>query len=49
MTEHKVTISVGIAQMRNEERAKQTIARADTMLYRSKHNGPNQVSLELAS
>ncbi|MBU1620326.1 MAG: diguanylate cyclase [Gammaproteobacteria bacterium] len=46
---HKVTISVGIAQMRNEERAEQTIARADTMLYRSKHNGRNQVSLELAS
>lgn len=49
IAEHKVTISVGIAQMRTDERAEQTIARADTMLYRSKHNGRNQVSLELAS
>lgn len=49
IAEHQVTISVGIAQMKAEDRAEQTIARADTMLYRSKHNGRNQVSLELAS
>lgn len=46
MPQRTVTVSIGIAQMKKNERSEQAIARADAMLYRSKHNGRNQISLE---
>ncbi len=42
-----VTVSIGVAQMQQGERTEQTIGRADAMLYRSKHHGRNQVSLDI--
>lgn len=46
LPQRAVTVSIGIAQMRKNERAEQTIARADVMLYKSKHSGRNQVNAE---
>ncbi len=43
-----VTVSIGVAQLQSGETTERTIARADTMLYRSKHNGRNQVSVDSA-
>jgi len=41
-----VTISIGVAQINfGRESGEQAIARADSALYQSKHNGRNQVSI----
>lgn len=41
-----VTVSIGVAQLQSGETTERTIARADAMLYRSKHHGRNQVSVD---
>jgi len=41
-----VTVSIGVAQLQSNETTEKAIARADAMLYRSKHNGRNQVSVD---
>lgn len=41
-----VTVSIGVAQLQSGETTEKTIARADAMLYRSKHHGRNQVSVD---
>ncbi len=41
-----VTISIGAAMFRPEDSLQSLIKRADTMLYRSKENGRNRVSIE---
>lgn len=40
-----VTISLGVAAIKSEERASSLISRADNALYTAKHNGRNQVQL----
>jgi diguanylate cyclase (GGDEF)-like protein len=39
----RITVSVGAAEMRNEEPADQLIARADRAMYRAKHEGRDRV------
>jgi diguanylate cyclase len=41
-----VTMSVGVAQLRPGESVKSLVARADALLYQSKHDGRNRVSAE---
>lgn len=41
---YPITISVGVAQWRDEEDAEQLLARVDTALYQSKEQGRNRVS-----
>ncbi len=41
-----VTVSVGVAQLREGETPSSLVARADALLYQSKHDGRNRVSLE---
>jgi diguanylate cyclase (GGDEF)-like protein len=41
---HPITISLGVAQWREEEDAEQLLARVDTALYQSKQQGRNRVS-----
>ncbi|MBN7798414.1 sensor domain-containing diguanylate cyclase [Parahaliea mediterranea] len=44
-TDIRITISLGVAGWRNGESLAQTLERADSALYESKHGGRNQVSL----
>ncbi len=40
-----ITFSAGISQLRNNEKPKEMIIRADNSLYHSKKNGRNRVSI----
>ncbi len=41
-----ITMSAGVAQLRPGETAASLVARADALLYQSKHNGRNRVTVE---
>ena len=41
-----ITISVGVATRRQDEKLEQVVARADTALYQSKKNGRNRVTVD---
>jgi diguanylate cyclase (GGDEF)-like protein len=45
----KVTVSIGVVQLQVGETTEKAITRADAMLYRSKHGGRNQVSVDLGN
>jgi len=49
LPDQSATISIGIAQMKKNERAEETIERADLMLYRSKNSGRNRVTVDNSS
>ena len=43
-----ITVSIGIADRRNDREADALLKRADKALYRSKHDGRNRVSADAA-
>ncbi len=45
-TVKQITISIGLAQLRQEENKDEIFKRTDSLLYKSKHDGRNRVSTE---
>ncbi|RMH59748.1 MAG: GGDEF domain-containing protein, partial [Zetaproteobacteria bacterium] len=44
LKDRKITISVGVAEMRKQDSADSLFKRADKLLYQSKHSGKNKVT-----
>lgn len=42
-TDHTVTVSIGVAELKPDESVDEFLQRADQAMYRAKHNGRNQI------